>query len=249
MSNPATFYDELADFYDLVYADWPASIESQGSALDKVIRENAPKAKIVADVACGIGTQSLGLAARGYQVVGSDVSLGAIRRAKREAAARGLQIDFHVDDMQELITHPDGSADVVIACDNAIPHLLSDGEIGAVFRKFRRVLRPGGLAVISVRDYAAIDRQPVQLMPFGVRIRDGRKIAVFQVWAWEREQYRLDMYFVIDDGTGVETKVMRSRYYAVNIATLMRLFEEAGFGTVRRIDGTFFQPLIVASVR
>ncbi|HSP15748.1 MAG TPA: class I SAM-dependent methyltransferase [Thermoanaerobaculia bacterium] len=246
MNGTAAFYDDLAELYDLVYSDWTASIERQSTVLDGIIRHAAPGAKIVADVACGIGTQTLGLAARGYEMIASDVSPGAIGRARREAAARGLTIDFRCDDMTALTTYGDASADVVIACDNAIPHLLSDDEIVRAFRQFRRVVRGQGLVIISVRDYATMDRAPLQLIPCGVRIRDGRKVAVFQVWEWEGEQYQLNMYFVSDGGTGIDTKVMRSRYYAIAISRLITLFADAGFGDVRRMDGPFFQPLIVA---
>jgi hypothetical protein len=45
--------------------------------------------------------------------------------------------------------------DAILACDYAIPHLLTDAEIGTAFSECRRCLRLGGVLVISVRDYAA----------------------------------------------------------------------------------------------
>ena len=38
---------------------------------------------------------------------------------------------------------------------------------------------------------------------------------------------------------------MRSRCYAVPVVRLVELMTECGFHDVRRIDGRFFQPLIV----
>ena len=40
-----------------------------------------PNARVL-DVACGIGTQAIGLARRGFAVTASDVSAGAVRRAR-----------------------------------------------------------------------------------------------------------------------------------------------------------------------
>ena len=84
----ADFYDGLAPFYHLIYPDWEHSVERQGAALDAVIAELHPAAERVLDVACGIGTQALGLAGRGYRVAAADLSAAAVERAAREAAAR-----------------------------------------------------------------------------------------------------------------------------------------------------------------
>ena len=246
MNDTNPFYDGLTDLYHLIYEDWPASIERQGKALDAIIRADSASAKTVADVACGIGTQALGLAARGYDVIASDISSGAVQRASREAAGRHLKIEFRVDDMSRLSTYADGCVDALVACDNAIPHLLSDMEIVGALRQFHRVIKPGGPCVISVRDYAAVSREPLRFVPYGVRVLPDSRLSLFQVWEWEGEQYRLHFYFVRDYGDRVDTQVFRARYYAVSIETLMQLFAQAGFVNIRRIDDQFFQPVIAA---
>jgi SAM-dependent methyltransferase len=245
MSDTRAFYDDLADVYHLIHEDWPASIERQADALSALIREHDPTAAVVADVACGIGTQALGLAARGYRVLASDLSARALDRLQREARDRNVTIDSRLDDMQELSTYADGSVDVLLACDNAIPHLLSGELIARTFRRFHRVVRPGGLCILSVRDYAAMPPAKVRFYPYGVREIPGGKVAVFQVWEYEGDQYRLNMYFVFDRDDEVETRVFRSRYYTVSIDTLLRLFADAGFRNVRRLDDVLFQPVIV----
>src|SRR5262245_63332704 len=142
----ADLYDALAPVHHLIFADWEASIGRQGRALDSILRSaGASFPCTVLDAACGIGTQSLGLAALGYEVTASDLSPEAVRRAEREARARGLPIRTSVADMRRLSEHHTGSFDVVIACDNAVPHLLSDGEIFAAFRQFHACTAPGGL--------------------------------------------------------------------------------------------------------
>ncbi|MGZ7040121.1 MAG: class I SAM-dependent methyltransferase [Thermoanaerobaculia bacterium] len=248
VSEPDTrrFYDDLADLYDLIYEDWPRSIERQADALDTLIRELNPGARVVADVACGIGTQSLGLAARGFEVIGSDLSSAALSRAEREARARNVHVDLKSDDMATLATYAESSVDALIACDNAVPHLLSDEQIAAAFGHFLRVLRPGGACVLSVRDYAALPPTNVRFVPFGVRNLPGGTVAIFQVWTYEGEHYDLAMYFVFDIAGAVDTRVFRARYYAVSIDRLMALLRDAGFADVRRLDDRMFQPVIAA---
>jgi len=243
------FYDQLTPFYHLIYPDWDASIARQGANLDSIIRELwGDQVGTILDVSCGIGTQALGLAQCGYTLAGSDISPRSIERARQEAIKRGLSIDFSVADMRKAFEHHRRGFDVVIACDNSIPHLLSDAEILTAFKQFYQCTTPGGGCIISVRDYAAIEPQRVQVHPYGIRIEGQTRYLVFQVWEFHGQIYDLSMYLVKDHGkTSCEAQVMRSKYYAVDIDRLAKLMSEAGYEKVRRLDDRFFQPLIVGA--
>lgn len=181
--SAADFYDQLAPIYHLNYEDWEASVQRQAAALDAVLRAEgvAPPATVL-DAACGVGTQALGLAALGYRVTGSDLSPGAVDRARAEAAARGLEVGLSLADMRNAADHHGRTFDVVMACDNAVPHLLDDAQILAAFRQFHRCTAPGGVCLVTVRDYAAETREGVQpRMPL-VHREGGRRRIVFQVW-------------------------------------------------------------------
>lgn len=249
--NSSRFYDELTPFYHLVHGDWEASIARQAGELESVIRESfGDDAKTVLDASCGIGTQALGLAGRGFAVTASDLSPRSIDRARREAAARGLNIEFSVADMREAFERHRRAFDVIVACDNSVPHLLSDDDILEAFRQFYRCTSPGGGCIISVRDYASMELQGIQVHPFGVRVEGGNRYLVFQVWEFHGAIYDLSMYFVKDDGSpSCDTQVMRAKYYAVTIDRLIELMTEAGYEEVRRLDGRFFQPLITGRRR
>lgn len=245
----AQFYDTLAPWYHLIYDDWVASIERQSAVIDEIVRSNLGEAgRSILDVACGVGTQSLGLAGRGYEVTGSDLSTGAIARARFEAARRDLHIELSVADMRTAHTHHAREFDVVLCADNSLPHLLSDDEISGALKQFYWCTRPGGLNIISVRDYAALEQGGVQVKPYGVR-RDGAvRYVLFQIWEWRGPLYDLSFYLVRDDLAGeCRIDVGRSTYYAVPIAKLIQLMKGAGFVDVRRIDDMFFQPLLVGA--
>lgn len=124
------FYDEWAPLYRYVYSDWEASVRRQADQLHSLIQECwGRKVSTILDAACGIGTQSLGLAALGYQVTGSTLSAAEVDEAQREANHRGLQVPFSVVDMRQVAHVHSDPFDVVIACDNAVPHLLNDEDI------------------------------------------------------------------------------------------------------------------------
>jgi 2-polyprenyl-3-methyl-5-hydroxy-6-metoxy-1,4-benzoquinol methylase len=66
----------------------------------------------ILDCACGIGTQTLGLAGRGHMLTGVDLSAAAIARAHSEAQQRGLSIRFAVGDMRDLSALEESNFDV-----------------------------------------------------------------------------------------------------------------------------------------
>jgi len=253
----AAFYDGLAPFYHLVYPDWAASITRQAAALQKILadyRGESEEGQTILDVACGIGTQALGLAALGYRVTACDLSSGEVERARREAVARSLDIRFGVADMREVdCQYPGESFDRVVACDNALPHLLTDTDLLQAFRAFYACLRPGGVCLITVRDYDQEERAGTQVKPAGMRTdTDGRRYLVFQVWEFpvsaesEAALYDLSLYLIEDRGdAGCESHVFRSRYYAVSPTRLMELMAQAGFRDVTRVDDGFYQPVLI----
>src|SRR5512138_3601297 len=156
--SASEFYDKLAPFYHLIFENWERSIERQGTALDSIIRSAArPGARSVLDVACGIGTQTLALAARGYDVTASDISTGAVPRARTEAARRKLSVQFSIADMRIAHKHYGRSFDVVLCADNSLPHVLADDEILQTLEQFFACTSPGGVCIVSVRDYAALE--------------------------------------------------------------------------------------------
>jgi SAM-dependent methyltransferase len=249
-----SFYNDLSPFYHLIYTDWEGSVKKQGRQLDAVIRsEWSPQHRRVLDAACGIGTQTLGLAELGYDVAASDLSEQAVERARGEADERGLNLDFRVADMRSVHDAHDGGFDIVIACDNALPHLLSDEDILQALRAFHDCLRPGGGCVITTRDY---ENEPngrgpdggLALRPTGIRKDERAVYTAWQVWDFEGDVYTMSLYLTEDTGEDrPETRVFRTRYYSIPTGRTMELMRRAGFRHVRRLDDAFFQPLMVGT--
>ena len=98
---------------------------------------------LVADLGCGPGHVARYLDAQGVRMVGIDLSPEMIRVASELQPG----IEFRGGDMRALDL-PDGSLAGVIAF-YAIVHFQPE-ELGPVFREMRRVLAPGGLALLSV---------------------------------------------------------------------------------------------------
>jgi SAM-dependent methyltransferase len=243
------FYDELAPLYHLIFQDWDASIARQGEQLQRIIHTQWPQHQSVLDVTCGIGTQAIALAIRGFRVKGSDLSVKAIERATLEAKKRGQEIPFSVCDMRDAHAHHGTGFDVVLSCDNSVPHLLTDRDILAAFKEMLACLRAGGGCVISVRDYDHEQRGRNIVKPYGVREEDGKRYFGFQVWDFDGEHYDFTMFLIEEDSISkaVRTHTMRSRYYAIGTQRLLTLMREAGFQNVRQLDEVFYQPVLVGT--
>lgn len=254
MERVVDFYDGLADDYHCVYADWESSVRRQGEALDRLVRERLGEGPHrVLDCTCGIGTQSLGLAALGHAVVGTDASERSIERARVEARRRGLDIRFEVADVRTLSVDP-GGFDVVLSADNSLPHLTHESDLRAALARMVEQLRAGGLLVASTRDYdEVVERRPVATPPVPSG-RPGARRVTFQLWSWEEDgrAYGLELFVLREAPDGSwRADVHRARYRAILRAELAEALRRVGLRSVEWTmpeESGFFQPL-VAGVR
>ena len=201
-------YAGLAEHYHLIYDDWHAAMPRQAAALDGVVRGLLGTGdRSVLDCSCGIGTQALGLAELGYRVHWTDVSGTEIARARREAAALGVEATFAVADMRAVADEVGGSFDVVLSADNAIAHLLTEEDLVAALGGMRARLRPDGLLIVSVRDYdAMLAERPRTGTPSVFDGPDGRRIRL-SVFDWDEAAttYRTSIFLVRQVGGGWTT--------------------------------------------
>lgn len=243
-----SYYNQLAPFYRYLYQDWEKSVLRQALVLDNVIREFfGTQVRRVLDAACGIGTQSIGLAELGYQVVASDISETELGLAKQEASKRSLRVNFLLADMRELRQIRQGRFDLVIACDNAIPHLLSEEDILLALQQFYACTTEEGGCIISVRDYANMDLEGRKFYPRTIHQTPDRRVILFDIWEFDGAYYDFTTYILEDRGAGGTSShaIRGGRYYCVTIAALERLFRQAGFNHVIVEREKYYQPLLV----
>ena len=242
------FYDELAPMYHLVYADWETSVVRQGGELASLIAEYwGASAHAVLDAALGIGTQALGLLARGFRVTGSDLSVGAVTRARREAIVRRLPLVSLVADFRALPVRS-AAFDVVLLCDNSLPHLDSEADIQAALAECIRCVRRGGGCLISMRDYESPPPTgTVEVRAYGERLWAGRRYDLRQVWTWRGPRYDLSFEITPADGAEAGASVLKTSYLAIPVEQVTGLMRTVGFESVGRVDGRFFQPVLVGT--
>ncbi|RPI27175.1 MAG: class I SAM-dependent methyltransferase [Chloroflexota bacterium] len=251
------FYEGFAEEYHLIFSDWMQDVRQQAGVLDRLIQaEMGAKPAALLDCACGIGTQAIGMALLGYQVHATDFSPAALKRAEHEASRLGLPMVFGQADFRYLEKEVPGSFDVVISCDNAFSHLLTASSLLEAVQGMWAKLNPGGLAVISIRDYDAIINNGQHLAspyvdgPEVFSDENGRRV-VFQLWDWSADgrTYYLNHFIVQGNGKEWHTEHRVTVSRALLRAELDRALEQAGFTRLvwhmPEASG-YYQPVVTA---
>lgn len=249
MNITQTFYDSMAAQYDKLFQDWQATTREQAEILDRLFREcGYARTARVLDCACGIGTQSLGLAALGYEVTASDISEGELVEARQRTAKNGLQIRFARADFCALSDTFTEQFDIVIAMDNALPHMLTGQALSTAVKSIVGRLKVDGIFVASIRDYdSLLANKPPYSPPYIHKTEKGQRVS-FQTWDWQDENYRLTQYIIEDEETLRISKFV-CEYRATRREELTRLLRDEGCREVawKAPEETgFYQPIVVA---
>ncbi len=116
------------------------------------------KGSLILDLACGNGRHAVGMARRGYRVVGVDLSLPMLARAGELAQENDQKINFIHGDMRELGF--DKTFDAIYCVGTSMGYFDDSTNI-KVLEGIARALKPGSpfLLEVSNRDHI-IEKQP-----------------------------------------------------------------------------------------
>ena len=249
MSITQTFYNNLASQYDKLFLDWQATTQEQAHILDRIFTANGfDKNANILDCACGIGTQTIGLAAIGYNVTGSDISDGEIAEAKERAKKNNVSVHFERANFCALSDTFSERFDIVIAMDNALPHMLTSDDLASAIKSIVNQIKDGGMFVASIRDYDALlmDKPPYS-PPYIHKTAKGQRVS-FQTWTWEGDNYRLIQYIVDDEDT-LQVSKFECEYRATRRHEMTDLLMANGCSEVVWMfpkETGFYQPVVVA---
>src|SRR2546421_2309422 len=109
--------------------------------IERALKAHRLSAGSLLDLGTGPATQAMILAKRGFEVVATDISGSAIKKAKAVAKEAGLSITFLVDNVlkSRLAT---GLVDVIV--DRGVFHVLPKDRRPVYVKTVHRVLRPNG---------------------------------------------------------------------------------------------------------
>ncbi|HEX5018076.1 MAG TPA: class I SAM-dependent methyltransferase [Actinomycetes bacterium] len=138
--------ENTPEHWDGVYSDLddppPWVIDKAQPEMETLISRGLIAGRLL-DSGCGTGEHSLLARENGAEVLGVDISRNVIEIARRKAEDRGLDVEFSVVNMVELVPFEDGAFDTVL--DSGVFHSFSGAEQRAYVDNLTRVTNPDGL--------------------------------------------------------------------------------------------------------
>ncbi len=136
-------YDAWAEAYDADLAAWSYQAPV---VVAEIVRTRCPTARSVLDVGCGTGMVGQALRAHGYKrrLRGLDISRASLRVAERSGAYDVLE----PADLQQPLDAESDEVDALV-CVGVMTYLP---DVEATWRELARVVRPGGLVVVTQRE-------------------------------------------------------------------------------------------------
>ncbi|MBR4026786.1 MAG: class I SAM-dependent methyltransferase [Lachnospiraceae bacterium] len=249
MNMTQTFYNNLATQYDKLFFDWKETTKEQANILNKIFQNNGfDSTATILDCACGIGTQAIGLASMGYNVIASDISERELVEAKKRAIENNVNICFKQADFCALSDTFTEKYDIVIAMDNALPHMLSSNNLEKAIKSIVEQIKKNGIFVASIRDYdKLLVEKPLCTVPYIHKTNNGQTIS-FQTWVWNNDNYKFTQY-IIDDNETLQVSKFECEYRATQREEITNLLLMNGCSKVewKFPDETYFyQPIVVA---
>jgi SAM-dependent methyltransferase len=193
--------------------------EREASAIWRLLSLTPGQA--VLDLGCGHGRIGNALAQRGVVVTGLDASPYFLDLARKDAAARGLDVRYVRGDMRDLPWQ--ASFDAVLIWFTTFGY-FNDGDNARVIAEAARALRPGGKLLIEQINRVALLRAG---QPSSFVVARGDDLMIDRIDYDGVTDRSLTERIVIRDG-----RVKRARFFVrlYSPAELSQLMRAAGFG-------------------
>lgn len=139
-------YEAIARVYDRLNAqiDYVAWADFAEACFDRFLKK---RPELVLDLACGTGSMTLALAAKGYDMIGIDGSADMLSEAYNRAE-NNAQTLFLQQDMRAFELY--GTVGAVTCCLDSINYLLSEEDLLRCFSCVHNYLDPDGIFLFDV---------------------------------------------------------------------------------------------------
>ncbi len=228
-------YDQMAEFYDLIYSD---SLD-----LEFYLQEAKNARGPVLEVACGTGRILLRLAKEGIDVTGLDISQGMLAILEKKAKEAGIRAKTHVADMASFRLQRQFS--LIIVPYRSFLHLRSDEQRKKALGTFYEHLMPGGRLILHT--YNPSEQEKALQGGYHNYEREevtdpaGRKRALHWYLQYE-PRGRVGHYKIIMKADGEKDREFLMDIAFVGEKDMEALLKGAGYRNIKRYCGFSYSP-------
>jgi SAM-dependent methyltransferase len=228
-------YDTLASVYDWIVPAEMVTPAGSAAAFLPYLEDLSPGARVL-DCAAGTGPLAVGLAQRGFDVTATDASAGMVERTRTLAAREGADLTAREVRWEDLGAQGFAPFDAVLCVGNSLPHAPGRDARRAALRAMAGALHPGGVLVLTTRNWEFVRGSGGGLQVFDhVVVRGGRPgVVVYSWWVaedWDdRHEFDVAVALIGDDGA-VTTHGERLPFWPFRHETLDEDLRAAGLET------------------
>jgi SAM-dependent methyltransferase len=138
-------YRQLAEYYDRFY--WWKDYGLEVEFLSQVFGLYGTDVRQVLEIACGTGSHTRILAARGYRVTGVDINGDMLRVARKKVGKRARFVQGDMRSLGDIVS--DESYDAVVCLFSSISYNRTASDLRKTISGMVACARPGGLVVFD----------------------------------------------------------------------------------------------------
>lgn len=221
-------YGFFASVYDRLMQE--ADYEARAEQVCRLLNENGASDGILLDLACGTGTMTQIYAARGYDVIGVDISPDMLMEAQQKKIASGQDILYLCQDMRALDLY--GTVNCAVCSLDGLNHLTKLSDLRAALESVSLFTEAGGIFIFDVNT------------PYKHREVLGNNTFIYDMddlyCAWQNEllpddtvRITLDLFSENPEGAYDRfTESFCERAYSDDVLT--ELLKDAGFRVLQR---------------
>jgi SAM-dependent methyltransferase len=232
MLNNQEFYDELSVQYDSMIP-FEKAIERKKEVFKNFLKDSK---KIIADIGCGTGSDSLALAGLGYNVTSFDPSAQMLDKARINAKSSELDLDSYQFGASQIPDDFNGKYDVVISLGNSFANIPADEFESSVSKCFS-LLREKGELFIQILNYGKILLEKKRI----VSITTTEEKYFVRFYDFNENQIVFNI-LQFDKSKPADHQIISTKIYPYSTDDFTLTLEKAGFKSINYYSSLNFSP-------
>ncbi|MGI6553864.1 MAG: class I SAM-dependent methyltransferase [Bacillota bacterium] len=218
------FYDEIAQYYDLVF---PA-----GKAQISFLMETAGRPqKSILDIACGTGAYALELAKAGYFVTAVDLDAEMIDILKKKTLEESLETKINPiqGNMLELPQRLKAKYELAFCIGNSLVHLDGEKEIEEFLSGIKSLLVDSGHLVIQIINYDRVLEKNIKSLPT-IEVKD-KELKFHRLYRYDAKINKIFFKTILEvPGNVIENEIPLYPLVSDDLETLL---QKSGFTDIQ----------------